>query len=458
MPVKQKSRIKLSGGRKPLVVFIVPVLLLLAAIGFFIYLNEREAPQITLLDQVELIGGRQEMSLVISDDRSGISFTEVMLRQGDREMKLAGHDFTRKGYLGQAGPGKVEENFIIDGSALKLKDGEVELIVRARDFSLWNFGSGNESYSRYLFTLDTKPPRISRLDQSRYIKPGGSGVVVYRLSEEAVRHGVMVNGYFHPGFPLADRGELVFGAMIGLPWNTEEIKDIHVEAEDRAGNVGKSPFGVILKKADYKHDRINISDNFLKLKLPEFVQYYPDMKGSLLDQYLYLNNTVRQANNRRFREVCSHSLPERQWEGRFARMARSSNRAGFADQRSYYYKGKKVDNQTHLGIDLASVRHAPIKAANNGKIVYAEFQGIYGNTVIIDHGQGVFSLYAHLSRIKVKPGDMVSKGDLIALSGATGMAGGDHLHFSILINGIFVDPREWWDGHWLKINILSYLE
>ena len=182
------------------------------------------------------------------------------------------------------------------------------------------------------------------------------------------------------------------------------------------------------------------------------------MKGSLLEQYLYLNNTVRRANNRKFREVCSHSLPERQWDGRFTRMARSSNRAGYADQRSYFYQGKKVDNQTHLGIDLASVRHAEIKAANNGKVVYAEFQGIYGNTVIIDHGQGVFSLYAHLSQIKTEPGNMVNKGDLIALSGATGMAGGDHLHFSILINGIFVDPREWWDGHWLEINILSYLE
>jgi murein DD-endopeptidase MepM/ murein hydrolase activator NlpD len=454
----RKSRVKISGGRKPVIVFAFPFILVLIAIGFFVYLNERETPQITLLNETELIGSRQEMSLTVSDSRSGIKQTEVLLRQDGREIKLAGHDFVRKGYVGLAGPDRVEENFIIDSSTLKLKDGQVELIVRARDFSLWHFGAGNEACSRYLFTLDTKPPRITRLDQSQYIKPGGSGVVVYKLSEEAGRHGVMVNGYFHPGFPLAYKGELVFGAMIGLPWNTAEIKSIYVEAEDQAGNTGKSPFGIILKKADYKRDRINISDNFLKRKLPEFTIHYPEMKGSLLDQYLYLNNTVRQANNSKFREVCSHSLAERQWDGRFGRMARSSNRAGYADQRSYYYQGKKVDNQTHLGIDLASVRHAEIKAANNGKVVYAEFQGIYGNTVILDHGQGVFSLYAHLSQIKVAPGDMVNKGDLIALSGATGMAGGDHLHFSILINGIFVDPREWWDSHWLEVNILSYLE
>ncbi len=458
MPRKSKGRVNLSGRRKPAISFIFPLLLVFIALGFFIYLNEREDPQITMPNETELIGGHRKMSVRIKDSRSGIKETEVILRQEGRDIKLAGHNFDRKGYWGLAGPELVEENFVIDGSALKLKDGPAEIIVKARDFSLWNFGGGNETTVRYPFTLDTKPPRIILLDQSRYIKPGGSGLAIYRLSEEAVRYGVMVNGYFHPGFPLPSKGELIFGAMIGLPWDTAEIDDIHVEATDKAGNIGKYSFGINLKKAVYKHDRINISDNFLKRKLPEFAQFYPEMKGSLLDQYLYLNNTVRRENNSRFREICSISIPERQWDGSFSRMARSSNRAGYADQRSYFYHDKKIDNQTHLGIDLASVRHAEIKAANNGKVVYAEFQGIYGNTVIIDHGQGVFSLYAHLSRIKAGPGDMVNKGDIIALSGATGMAGGDHLHFSILINGIFVDPREWWDSHWLEINILSYLE
>ena len=110
-----------------------------------------------------------------------------------------------------------------------------------------------------------------------------------------------------------------------------------------------------------------------------------------------------------------------------------------------------------MGIDLASVRHADIQAANSGKVIFAEYIGIYGNTVIIDHGQGVFSLYSHLSQIKVVKDDMVKKGDVLGSSGTSGMAGGDHLHFSILINGIFVDPLEWWDGSWLEINILSYL-
>jgi murein DD-endopeptidase MepM/ murein hydrolase activator NlpD len=138
-------------------------------------------------------------------------------------------------------------------------------------------------------------------------------------------------------------------------------------------------------------------------------------------------------------------------------MARSSRRSSFADDRSYYYKGKKIDEEYHLGVDLASVRHAQVEAANRGRVVFTGYLGLYGNAVIVDHGQGVFTLYGHLSQIKVKPGDLVEHDGLLGLSGATGMAGGDHLHFSILVNGIFVDPVEWWDAHWLQVNIEDIL-
>ena len=135
----------------------------------------------------------------------------------------------------------------------------------------------------------------------------------------------------------------------------------------------------------------------------------------------------------------------------------SRRQAGFADHRTYLYEGKEIDHQVHLGIDLASVHRARIKAANRGKVVFADYLGIYGNTVILDHGQGVFSLYAHLSQIDVQPGSMIEKDGMLGLSGASGMAGGDHLHFSMLINGIFVNPLEWWDEQWLKLNITEQM-
>jgi len=122
----------------------------------------------------------------------------------------------------------------------------------------------------------------------------------------------------------------------------------------------------------------------------------------------------------------------------------------FATRRTYYYEGKEVDTQFHLGFDLASVRQAEIQASNDGVVVLASYFGIYGNCMVIDHGYGLMSLYGHLSTINVETGQRVERGDVIGRSGATGLAGGDHLHFGILLQGLPIDPREWWDEHWIQ--------
>jgi murein DD-endopeptidase MepM/ murein hydrolase activator NlpD len=127
--------------------------------------------------------------------------------------------------------------------------------------------------------------------------------------------------------------------------------------------------------------------------------------------------------------------------------------AQFADHRTYYYKGNKVDEKDHLGVDLASLANSPVPAANHGRVLFAGELGIYGKAVVLDHGQGLTSLYGHLSSIRVSKGQDVQKGDILGATGSTGLAGGDHLHFSILVNGVFVNPIEWWDGHWIRDNI-----
>ncbi len=129
----------------------------------------------------------------------------------------------------------------------------------------------------------------------------------------------------------------------------------------------------------------------------------------------------------------------------------------FGDERTYLYDKQKIDTQTHLGYDLASLRHSPVVAANTGKVVLAENLGIYGNCVIIDHGLGLFSLYGHLSSISAQEGGVVKKGEEIGRTGDTGLAGGDHLHFSMMLYGIHVNPIEWWDGKWLKDHIQAKL-
>mgnify|MGYP003345517797 CR=1 FL=1 len=127
--------------------------------------------------------------------------------------------------------------------------------------------------------------------------------------------------------------------------------------------------------------------------------------------------------------------------------------ARFADNRTYVYQGKDVDQQVHLGFDLAVTAMIGVTAAQDGRVVHAGDLGIFGNCVIIDHGLGVQSLYGHLSSIGVKVGDTVTMGQVIGRSGTTGLALGDHLHFTMLVNGNAVNPVEWWDPKWTEDRI-----
>ena len=101
------------------------------------------------------------------------------------------------------------------------------------------------------------------------------------------------------------------------------------------------------------------------------------------------------------------------------------------------------------------LQHGPVLAANDGKVIWAEPLGIYGNCIVLDHGYGLQSIYGHLSQITVKEGAMVTRGQEMGRSGSTGLAGGDHLHFSMQVDGVQVNPIEWWDEHWITDHVRS---
>ncbi len=173
---------------------------------------------------------------------------------------------------------------------------------------------------------------------------------------------------------------------------------------------------------------------------------------SNLERYLKVNRDLRKVNGDALMSIGRQTAPRLLWQDPFVRMP-GSTMAGFGDHRTYLYNGEEVDKQTHLGVDIASTEHAEVPAANAGNVVFAGDLGIYGLTVIIDHGLGLQSLHAHLSAIHVKPNDTVERGQTVGLTGTTGLAGGDHLHLSILISGIPVTPVEWWDDQWIRHNV-----
>ena len=176
--------------------------------------------------------------------------------------------------------------------------------------------------------------------------------------------------------------------------------------------------------------------------------------GDVLQGFLTINGELRRKNNQYLAELANKTADRMLFRDAFQQLGNSQVEARFADARTYVYKGKEVDRQVHLGFDLAVTANVPIVASQRGAVVHAGYLGIYGNSVVIDHGLGVQSLYAHLSSIGVTPGDVVDKGQPIGRSGMTGLAGGDHLHFTMLVGGQQVTPVDWWSEQWMQDRVL----
>jgi murein DD-endopeptidase MepM/ murein hydrolase activator NlpD len=448
---KKKSSI----GRTIVFLFILILIIAGAVAGFILF--ETEKPIVSLKDDITYLGKSSEIPFQVTDRRSGIKSITFQIEQKGNSKELYKKTYERRTWMNGAGPDEVQDKAVFDNAKAKFKDGEAELIITVQDFSLNGMLRGNSTVSKHQVTIDTRPPKVAIKHTQRYIRPGGSGLIIYDMSEPVASHGVIVNDQFFPGFPMAER-ENRYLAYIALPWDTSKIQLSRVVATDEAGNEGKSVFSMVLKQKKYKSDRINVSENFLSSKIPEFEgNSLEEIRGdTLLDKFLYVNNDVRRLNAQKISDICSDPLDKRLWQDRFLRMS-GQNMAGYAEQRTYYYNNKAIDQQVHLGMDIASTVSVAIKAANRGKVIFADYLGIYGNTVVLDHGQGVFSLYSHLSRIDTTLDEVVDQGAIIAHSGSTGMAGGDHLHFSILINGVFVTPIEWMDQNWIDLNITEIL-
>nr|MBF0223220.1 M23 family metallopeptidase [Desulfobulbaceae bacterium] len=409
------------------------------------------------MNDLSLIGRNGVIELQIVDDKSGVQSYLVVLQQGDKRQELATKRYVKQGFF-SGGPKKILESIELDALKLGMTDGRADLFVTVHDFSFWKWMAGNETAVSHAIAFDVKPPHISLVDSPNSIKPGSAGIIIYRADEDIFNHGVTIDDDFHPGFPVPGRSTGTFGAMIGVQYDAETIDKSTITGVDKAGNQGLLVFAMKVRKVKKESDTITVGDSFLNQKIPEFAQYYPEMTGELVDQYVYVNNEIRKKNAQQIKEICSHSSSEQYWSGKFGRMRGSARRAGFAEYRSYFYNGTKIDSQVHLGVDLASVRMADVEAANRGKVVFAQYLGIYGNMVILDHGLGVFSLYSHMSEISVTEGELLEQGAVMGKTGTTGMAGGDHLHFAILVNGVFVTPVEWWDEGWVDLHIQQYLK
>lgn len=297
-----------------------------------------------------------------------------------------------------------------------------------------------------------EPPRVTADGFQHYISQGGSELVVFSPSGYWTEAGVRAGRYTFRSFVLPGASGAQRFSLFAFPWDLQADVAPVVYVRNPAGAERTTRFWYKLFPKQFRSRDIAIDDKFLEKVVS---QIDPEGSGDLLPRFLKINSEIRRHDNQVLADLRFKTEERFLWSGPFLQLANSLVESQFADRRSYIYKGKKVDEQTHLGFDLAVTQHVAVPAANDGKIVFAENLGIYGNCIVVDHGYALQTIYGHLSEIAVKPGDMVKKGHAMGRSGSTGLAGGDHLHFSMQLDGVQISPVEWWDAHWIKDRVLA---
>jgi murein DD-endopeptidase MepM/ murein hydrolase activator NlpD len=346
-----------------------------------------------------------------------------------------------------------------------LKQGTAEVAVTAVRPVLFGLREAKATATRSI-EVRLSPPQIAVLSSFHYINHGGSEVVVYRVTPPDAESGVRVGDYEYPGYPASgagiqngDPGLRV--AFFALLWDQALKTPINVFARDAVGNEGSGSFDFRVFDKQFRASRIDLDDRFLARVVPPILQNSTELQvddpANLLASYLKINRDLRRMNNATITELSKRTAPEILWRGPFKQLLNTAVEAGFADQRTYVHGGQEVDRQVHLGFDLASTAGASVRAANRGRVLHAGWLGIYGNCVILDHGMGLMSLYAHLSSIGVQAGDLVDLDAELGRSGATGLAGGDHLHFTMLLAGNAVTPIDWWSSQWIQDRVTRKL-
>jgi murein DD-endopeptidase MepM/ murein hydrolase activator NlpD len=447
----------------------VLIVIAVCAVGFgvaYVLAGRGVPPQLTISSPQRFVG--QAGTLDLTAEAPNAHFTElsVRLEQNGRTTPL----FTLGG-----GPtatvASIDRNRIRVTRAIGKRDlpdlqsGPAKIVVTATRPSFLRLRQLTSSATKD-FQVRLEPPRLAVLSTKHYVNHGGSEMVVYKATPADVQSGVRVGDLEYAGFPAAGAGvanadpslKLAFFALLhDQPLNTR----VQAFARDEAGNESKVNFVDNVFEKPFKKSRIQLDDRFINRVVPEILEHSPELKvvtpaeGSpeMLQAFLKINGELRKINADQIAAFAGKSSPTKLWDGPFVQLGNSQVEASFADHRTYMYGGREVDQQVHLGFDLAVTEHVPVHAANSGVVVNASWLGIYGNCVIIDHGLGVQTLYGHLMSFDVGVGDKVARGQQIGRSDSTGLAGGDHLHFTQLVGGRMVTPVEWWDRHWIADRI-----
>jgi murein DD-endopeptidase MepM/ murein hydrolase activator NlpD len=441
-----------------LLVIILIGLLVVAARGAF---RAGPAPDIAIEPAAKAIGARTPVTVTAAEASRGLTAVKVEFVQGDHTETIVAKTYTPASAWAFWGSRTSSDaiKFELGRDVQKnLKQLPATIRVTATRAGSW-LRHPAPIVKEIVLPVRLTPPSLAVVSSFTYVSQGGCEAVVYRVGETSVKDGVKAGAWFFPGFPLPGGGPQDHFALFAVPYDLGEASQVRLTAEDDVGNSASATMIDKFFPSPLHRDTIPLDDAFLGKVVPSILSQTPELtdKGDLLANYLQINRDLRKTDNAQLIALARSSQPRFLWTRPFQAMGSTKVMARFADRRSYVYRGKTVDQQDHLGLDMAGVAHAPVPAANDGVVVLAKFFGIYGNAVVVDHGYGLMSLYGHLSSIDVKEGQTVTRGQALGRTGDTGLAGGDHLHFAILLQGLPVSPVEWWDSHWLTDRIVRKL-
>jgi murein DD-endopeptidase MepM/ murein hydrolase activator NlpD len=441
------------------VLLVVLAIIILAFVGIGIF-RAGSAPDIKIQPEMAAIGKRTPVKVEISESQRGLTYVKVELIQGDKAATLAEKNYPFGSQFSFWGAKTVKDILLTEAgrqSLPGLTGGTAVIRVTAGRAGTW-LRHPDAAIQEISLPVRLTPPTLQVTSIQTYVAQGGCEAVTYRVGESAARDGVHAGEWWFPGYPLPGGGKQDRFAIFSVPYDMGQ-PDAKLFVEDAAGNSAELSFIDKFFPKPFKSDNLQVGDSFLNKVVSEIMAQTPEMKdrGNVLDNYLAINRELRQKDGEILKSMAQKSSHSFLWSKPFFMLPNGKVMASFGDRRTYLYQGKEIDRQTHLGFDLAVTEQSPIPAANDGIIVYAKYFGIYGNAIVIDHGYGLMTIYGHLSSIAVAEGQKIARGAIIGKTGATGLAGGDHLHFCTILQGLPVNPVEWWDGHWIKDRISKKL-
>jgi peptidase M23-like protein len=434
------------------------LLVLIVAGGAWFWAGRQPGPAVQFRQPDKFVGQSSDLDLMVQTPQGQLSRLDVSVEQNGKSYPVFTLNQPTQATTRQDAADRIYVMRPIGKRAIpELQAGAARIVVHAARPVLRGLRQAQTDATRDV-QVRLEPPRVAVLSTFHYVNLGGAEFVVYRATPADVESGVRVGDHNYPGFPGTAVGiksdPAIRVAFFALSYDQDVNTPISVFARDPAGNLAVTALDHMAFSKPFSRSTIPI-DTWVGRVVPPIVENTPEMKLSaapddLIQSFLRINGDLRRQNAQTIADLAKKTMPEMMWSEPFEPLVNAAVEAKFADFRTYTYQRKEIDRQVHLGFDLAVTQQVPIKAAQRGVVVHAAYLGIYGNCVIIDHGLGVQTLYGHLSSIGVKVGDKVDKGQVIGRSGMTGLAAGDHLHFTVLVNGTPVNPVEWWDTKWMQ--------